>query len=65
MFYSAYPILGSVNPGNDLKKVIEDSNAGFVVIAGEDEKFLEWSIKLMDQKIRDTLSKNAKLRLPY
>jgi glycosyltransferase involved in cell wall biosynthesis len=32
------PVLGSVNPGNDLETVINEAGAGFVAINGEDEK---------------------------
>ncbi|TGM60657.1 glycosyltransferase family 4 protein [Leptospira vanthielii] len=54
------PILGSVNPGNDLKEVIEEANAGYVVVAGDDDGFYECAKKLLDQKQRTSLSVNAK-----
>ncbi len=34
------PVLGSVNPGNDLMDVINKAGAGFVAINGEDEELL-------------------------
>ncbi|MFK5950675.1 MAG: glycosyltransferase family 4 protein [Methylococcales bacterium] len=42
------PILGSVNVGNDLKKVITDSGAGFVTVNGEDEILTSNAIKLLE-----------------
>jgi glycosyltransferase involved in cell wall biosynthesis len=53
------PILGSINMGNDLKEIIESSSAGFVTINGEDELFLNNAIKLLDNKCREELGKNA------
>lgn len=57
------PILGSVNPGNDLKEVIEEAKAGFVVVSGDDDAFCECAKKLLDQKLRNSLSLNAKTLL--
>lgn len=54
------PILGCVNPGNDLKEVIEDANAGFVSIAGDDLLFKENAIKLLDKTIRVKMGSNSK-----
>lgn len=40
------PVLGSVNPGNDLLPVICESNAGFVFVNGDDKKLLAHAEKL-------------------
>lgn len=50
--YIAYgiPILGSVNPGNDLLPVICDSNAGFVCENGNDAALLSFAKKLAECK---------------
>ncbi|MDF4871681.1 glycosyltransferase family 4 protein, partial [Vibrio parahaemolyticus] len=34
------PILGSVNQGNDLMELVNESGAGFITVNGDDEKFL-------------------------
>lgn len=41
------PILGSVNPGNDLKDVINEAGAGFVAINGDDEGVAEAALRLL------------------
>ena len=54
------PILGSVNEGNDLYNYINDSNAGFVHINGEDDALLESAKRLiMDSTLRKRLGANA------
>ena len=40
------PILGSVNRDNDLINLIEDNNAGFVTVNGDDKSFLANAVKL-------------------
>ena len=57
---SSLPILGSVNPGNDLLNIINDSNAGIVHINGEDNKLLE-SAKLFAEKseLRNAYGENS------
>ncbi|XDD52795.1 glycosyltransferase family 4 protein [Leptospira sp. WS4.C2] len=57
------PILGSVNPGNDLKEVIGNSKAGIVVEAGDDSTFLEAATKLLDKNIRELYAKNCNVLL--
>lgn len=47
---NALPILGSVNPDNDLKEIINSANAGAVLINGEDESFLFEAKKLLASK---------------
>jgi glycosyltransferase involved in cell wall biosynthesis len=41
------PVLGSVNPGNDLEYVINEAGAGFVAINGEDEKLAQAALHLL------------------
>jgi len=54
------PILGSINPGNDLKDVIEKHNAGLISVNGDDELFYTNAHKfLKDKKIRKTIGENA------
>lgn len=57
------PILGSINPENDLKKVIEDHNAGLVSINKQDEVLFDNAKKLLDKKTRFEKGNNANLLL--
>jgi glycosyltransferase involved in cell wall biosynthesis len=41
------PIIGSVNPGNDLEMVINSAGAGLVAINGEDTKLQEAAVRLL------------------
>lgn len=55
------PILGCVNPGNDLKDIINENKAGFVLDTGDQEGMLNNAIKLIDdKKLRISLGKNGK-----
>ncbi len=53
------PILGSVNQDNDLKEVIEEAEAGLITITGEDEKFLNNALKLLDEEKRKEMGKKG------
>ncbi|MDU4940941.1 MAG: glycosyltransferase family 4 protein [Mixta calida] len=54
------PILGSVNPGNDLKSVVEKAEAGFISVNGEDELFYENALRLLnDSALRKKAGDNA------
>ena len=53
------PILGSVNPGNDLKDLIDSYNAGLISINGEDDLFKANAIKLLNLTERKKISRNA------
>lgn len=54
------PILGSVNPDNDLKSIIETSGAGYISINGDDTTFHENALKLLhDCELRRTMGENA------
>lgn len=44
------PILGSVNPGNDVINLIENGGAGYVSCNGEDEALYENAVKLLKDK---------------
>ena len=55
------PILGSINPDNDLQEVIENAEAGLITINGDDEGLLNNALKLLhDSDLRKTLGANAK-----
>ena len=55
------PILGSVNPGNDLLTVINDSNAGFAYVNGEDNLLMDAAINLTnDVELRNRMGKCAR-----
>jgi len=56
------PILGSVNPGNDLLDIITDYGAGDVFINGDDENLLNACIAYLDTNYRLTRG-NAATRL--
>lgn len=54
------PILGSVNTGNDVIEVIEEAEAGFVSINGEDDIFLDNARSLLKNKDhRKTIGDNS------
>lgn len=58
------PILGSVNEGNDLLEMINDNQAGFAFVNGDDSAFLDAAIRLyQDQEQRLSLGCNAKALL--
>lgn len=53
------PILGSINEGNDLKIVVEEANAGFITVNGDDDLLLKNAKVLLNSKVRDEIGKNA------
>jgi glycosyltransferase involved in cell wall biosynthesis len=54
------PILASVNPGNDLEKILEMHQAGFCFQNGEDEQFRQGALVLASSAtLRQTLGKNG------
>lgn len=60
MYYSM-PILASVNPGNDLKEILEEKHAGLVSINGNDAQFRDNAIRLIrDGDLRRQLGLNAR-----
>ncbi len=63
MTYSM-PILASINPGNDLKDILEENHAGLVCINGNDAQFRDNAIQLIrDSNLRHQLGLNAHLLL--
>ena len=63
MYYSM-PILASINPGNDLKTMLEDNHAGFVSINGNDAQFRDDALRLInDRGLRRQLGANGRLLL--
>ncbi len=62
--YHAMPILASINPGNDLKEMLEDNKAGLVCINGEDDIFASYARRLVvDKNLRRQLGHNARTLL--
>ncbi|WP_016759269.1 glycosyltransferase family 4 protein [Leptospira weilii] len=57
------PVLGAVNPGNDLKNILEDSQSGLVTIAGDVEELYKNALVLLDDKTRKQMGRNANLLL--
>ncbi|EOC3068945.1 glycosyltransferase family 4 protein [Cronobacter malonaticus] len=54
------PILGSVNAGNDLLDVINENNAGFIHVNGEDDKLYHSArALLMDASLRQQMGARA------
>lgn len=54
------PILGCVNPGNDLKEIIENAGAGFVSISGNDKEFTDCAIRLLEPGVIKQKGLNSK-----
>ena len=55
------PMLGSVNPGNDLSSIINHSNAGFVYTNGDDKLLADAATSLVsDHKLRQEMGKNSR-----
>ncbi len=59
--YNSMPVLASINPGNDLKGMIEESKAGLVSINGDDGVFLTHAVQLLrDSTLRGEMGLNAR-----
>ena len=55
------PMLGSINPGNDLQTIIEEHEAGLVTVNGDDGGFAKNALRLLeDVEYRKLLGKNGK-----
>ncbi len=55
------PILGCVNPGNDLKEIINTAKAGFVVDSGNDEALYSAAKQLLESdELRVATGNNGK-----
>jgi glycosyltransferase involved in cell wall biosynthesis len=62
--YHSMPILASINPGNDLKEILEGRQAGLVCINGEDDLLAAHAHRLVrDEGYRRLLGKNARALL--
>ncbi|TGL17107.1 glycosyltransferase WbuB [Leptospira levettii] len=53
------PILGAVNPGNDIIQVIEGSGSGKISIAGDSDTLFQNAKLFLDSKSRKQMSKNS------
>jgi glycosyltransferase involved in cell wall biosynthesis len=54
------PMLASINPGNDLKTLLHDYNAGLACDNGEDGTFCEYALELArDSSLRLSMGANA------
>lgn len=55
------PILGSVNPGNDLKDVVENAGAGLVTVNGDDAGLLGNALQLLrDDAVRQAMGERSR-----
>ncbi len=62
--YHAKPILASINPGNDLKEILERQQAGLVCMNGEDDLFATHARRLVrEENCRRQLGKNSRTLL--
>jgi glycosyltransferase involved in cell wall biosynthesis len=62
--YHAMPILASINPGNDLKEILERHQAGLVSLNGEDSLFYKHAMQLIeDPRLRKQLGQNGRALL--
>jgi len=60
MYYSM-PMLAGINPGNDLKAILEDNEAGLVCINKDDATFAAFARRLLaDEELRLRLGRNAR-----
>jgi O26-antigen biosynthesis N-acetyl-L-fucosamine transferase len=59
--YHSMPILASINPGNDLKDMLEENHAGIVCSNGEDQRLVENArLLLEDEHLRHEIGCNAR-----
>jgi len=55
------PILASINPGNDLKDVVQTYDAGLVCENGDDQEFRQSALRLAsDPDLRQRMGNNAR-----
>ena len=58
------PVLASLNPGNDLKQILDEANAGFCVLNGDDEGLLSAAKRLLESAdLRAQMGKNSHILL--
>lgn len=59
--YQAMPILASINPGNDLKEILEAHEAGWVSLNGNDDLLYEHALRLSeDPALRRKIGQNGR-----
>jgi len=59
--YHSLPILASINPGNDLREILERHGAGLVSVNGEDNALRDNAIRLLrDEGLRRRMGLNAR-----
>ena len=59
--YWGIPVLASLNPGNDLFRILEESQAGFGCINGDDQSWHAAALKLAnDPELRAWMGKNSR-----
>ena len=57
---ASLPILGSINPGNDLGDLLQDNEAGLCSVNGDDQRLYEHALKLAsDVAFRRRIGENA------
>lgn len=57
----ALPILGSVNKGNDVIDVLQEADAGFVCVNGEDFRLMSYAIKMLkSEELRRSMGYNSR-----
>jgi glycosyltransferase involved in cell wall biosynthesis len=62
--YWAKPVLASLNPGNDLFRLINQSRAGFCFVNGEDENLAAAALRLASEPdLRTEMGRNARYLL--
>ena len=62
--YNSMPILASINPGNDLKTILEDKQAGLICINGDDDTLAANARRLLsDEHLRRQMGRNARALL--
>jgi len=62
--YHSKPMLASINPGNDLKEMLEDKKAGLVCVNGEDKILADYARRLVaDENLRRQLGLNGRALL--
>lgn len=58
--WHSMPVLASVNPGNDLKEILEKNEAGFCCTNGESELLREYALALANSaSLRERLGRNG------
>ena len=58
------PVLASINPGNDIRRVLEEAGAGLCCDNGDDEQLREAAVRLAyDPAIREAMGRNSRLLL--